>query len=62
MILSRGFALALRDGRPLRSSADAAPGDSLRVVLGEGWLDTRVESRDAPPDPIPGLPARTDEA
>ena len=61
-ILSRGFALALRDGRPLRSSAGAVPGDPVRVVLGEGWLDTRVESRDAPPEPIPGLPARTDEA
>ncbi len=51
-ILSRGFALALRDGRPLRSSAGAAPGDPVRVVLGEGWLDTRVESR--------GRTARTD--
>jgi len=62
MILSRGFALALRDGRPIRRSGEAVPGDSLRVVLGEGWLDTRVESRDTPPAPIPGLPARTDEA
>jgi exodeoxyribonuclease VII large subunit len=61
-ILTRGFALALAKGRPLRSSAGAAPGDPLRVVLGQGWLDARVESRDQPPDPIPGLPARTDEA
>ncbi len=61
-ILTRGFALALLNGRPLRSSADAAPGDPLRVVLGEGWLDARVESRDQLPHPIPGLPARTDEA
>ncbi len=61
-VLSRGFALALRDGRPLRSSAGIEPGDALRVVLGEGWLDTRVESRDAPPAPIPGLPGRADEA
>jgi len=61
-ILTRGFALALREGRPLRRSAEASPGDPLRVVLGEGWLDARVESRDLPPDPIPGLPARTDEA
>ncbi len=61
-ILGRGFALALQDGRPLRRSAEAAPGATVRVVLGEGWLDTRVESRDGPPDPIPGLPARTDEA
>lgn len=61
-ILGRGFALALQDGRPLRRSAEVAPGAAVRVVLGEGWLDTRVESRDGPPDPIPGLPARTDEA
>ena len=61
-ILTRGFALALAHGRPLRSSAEAAPGDPVRVVLGEGWLDARVESRDRLPHPIPGLPARTDEA
>jgi exodeoxyribonuclease VII large subunit len=61
-ILSSGFALALADGRPLRRSADAAPGDPLRVVLGEGWLDARVESTDAPPDPIPGRSTSPDEA
>ena len=61
-ILARGFALALRDGKPIRRSADAAPGERLRVVLGQGWLDTRVESRDAPPDPIPGLPGGAEEA
>jgi exodeoxyribonuclease VII large subunit len=61
-MLRTGFALALRGGRPLRRSADAAPGDPLRVVLGEGWLDARVESRDAPPDPLPGLPPRGEEA
>jgi exodeoxyribonuclease VII large subunit len=61
-ILARGFALAIAHGRPLRSSAEAAPGDPVRVVLGEGWLDARVESRDRPPEPIPGLPARTEEA
>ncbi|MEI7706111.1 MAG: exodeoxyribonuclease VII large subunit, partial [Deltaproteobacteria bacterium] len=60
-ILSRGFALALHGGRPLRRSAEAAPGDAIRVVLGQGWLDARVESRDAPPDPIPGLPGRGEE-
>jgi hypothetical protein len=61
-MLQSGFALALRDGRPLRRSADAAPGDAIRVVLGEGWLDTRVASRDAPPDPLPGLPPKGEEA
>jgi exonuclease VII large subunit len=61
-ILSRGFALALADGRLLRRSADTAPGAPLRVVLGEGWLDARVESTDAPPDPIPGRSDAPDEA
>src|SRR5512137_1072209 len=61
-ILSRGFALALADGRLLRRSADATLGGPLRVVLGEGWLDARVESADAPPDPIPGRSATPDEA
>jgi exodeoxyribonuclease VII large subunit len=61
-ILARGFALAIAHGRPLRSSAESAPGDPVRVVLGEGWLDARVESRNQLPHPIPGLPARTDEA
>jgi exodeoxyribonuclease VII large subunit len=61
-ILSSGFALALADGRPLRRSADAAPGAPLRVVLGTGWLDARVESTDAPPDPIPGRSTSPDEA
>jgi exodeoxyribonuclease VII large subunit len=61
-ILSRGFALALADGRLLRRSADTAPGAPLRVVLGEGWLDARVESTGAPPDPIPGRSDAPDEA
>ncbi len=61
-VLSRGFALALRDGHPLRRSADAAPGDRVRVALAEGWLDTRVESRDTPPDPVPGRAPSGDEA
>jgi len=53
-ILSRGFALALRDGRLLRRSAGVTPGVGVQVVLGEGWLDLRVESADAGPDPLPG--------
>jgi exodeoxyribonuclease VII large subunit len=61
-ILSRGFALAVADGHLLRRSADVAPGAPLRVVLGEGWLDARVESRDVPPDPIPGRRTPPDEA
>jgi exodeoxyribonuclease VII large subunit len=53
-LLSRGFALVLGDGRLIRRSAAAAPGDAVRVVLGEGWLDARVTSRDAGEDPLPG--------
>jgi len=53
-LLSRGFALAIREGQLLRRSAGAAAGDPVRVVLGEGWLDVRVESADAGPDPLPG--------
>ena len=52
--LSRGFALALREGRLLRRSGEAGPGDAVRVALGTGWLDVRVETRDAGTDPVPG--------
>jgi exodeoxyribonuclease VII large subunit len=51
-VLSRGFALALRDGRLLRGSEEARPGDPVRVVLGQGWLDARVESVDEGSDPL----------
>ena len=53
-ILARGFALALAGGRLVRSSAAVSPGDDLRVVLGEGWLDARITGRDQGPDPLPG--------
>jgi len=53
-ILSRGFALALRDGRVVRRSAEAATGDLIRLVLGEGWLDATVGAADAGSDPLPG--------
>jgi exodeoxyribonuclease VII large subunit len=52
-LLSRGFALAIREGHLLRRSAGAVAGDPVRVVLGEGWLDVRVEAVDAGPDPLP---------
>jgi exodeoxyribonuclease VII large subunit len=60
-ILERGFALVLREGRVLTRSADAAAGDALRVALGSGWLDARISSLDAYPDPLPAG-ARTDPA
>ena len=53
-LLKRGFALALRDGKLVTRSAALAPGQPLRVALGEGWLDAEVTARDAGEDPVPG--------
>jgi exodeoxyribonuclease VII large subunit len=53
-LLRRGFALVLAGGRLVTRSAMVAPGDALRLALGEGWLDARVTSRDAGDDPVPG--------
>jgi exodeoxyribonuclease VII large subunit len=42
-VLGRGYAIAQReDGAIVRSAAQAAPGDALRIRLGEGALDARV--------------------
>jgi exodeoxyribonuclease VII large subunit len=45
-ILNRGFALC-RDskGAIVKRAADVAPGDNVRVTLGSGELDCRVENR-----------------
>jgi exodeoxyribonuclease VII large subunit len=51
-VLGRGYALVWHAaaGRLLRTSADAAPGDPLRIRLAEGVLDaTVVASSAAPP-------------
>jgi exodeoxyribonuclease VII large subunit len=53
-LLRRGFALALQEGRLLTRSAGLAPGQPLRVALGEGWLDAAVTAVDAGDDPVPG--------
>jgi len=53
-ILSRGFALVLRDGHLVRRSAEVAAGERLRIVLGEGWLEARAEGEGEGPDPLPG--------
>jgi len=53
-MLSRGFALVLRQGRPVADSARVAAGDPLQVALGRGWLDVTVEARDRGRDPLPG--------
>jgi exodeoxyribonuclease VII large subunit len=57
-LLSRGFALVLREGHLVQRSADVAPGDAVRLALGHGWVDARVTARDAGDDPIPGRPPR----
>jgi exodeoxyribonuclease VII large subunit len=56
-LLARGFALVLREGRVVASSADAAPDDALRIALARGWLDARVTARDRGEDPLPGRSA-----
>jgi exodeoxyribonuclease VII large subunit len=53
-LLKRGFALALQEGRLVTRSAALAPGQPLRVGLGEGWVDAEVRAIDAGDDPVPG--------
>ncbi len=53
-LLKRGFALALQEGRLVTRSAALAPGQPLRVALGEGWVDAEVRALDAGDDPVPG--------
>jgi len=60
-LLSRGFALVLREGRLVRDSSAASPGEPVRLALGRGWLDARVTARDAGEDPLPGRGGRTGE-
>jgi len=47
-VLDRGYAVVWKSAeeRPLRSSADAAPGDGLRIRLARGGLRARVERRE----------------
>jgi exodeoxyribonuclease VII large subunit len=49
-VLERGYAVVWKEGvqadaAPLRSAADVASGDRLRIRLARGELFTRVESR-----------------
>jgi exodeoxyribonuclease VII large subunit len=54
-VLARGYAVVSgEDGRPVRSAAETAPGQRLRVRLAEGSLGVRVE--DAAPEPVADLP------
>jgi exodeoxyribonuclease VII large subunit len=53
-LLSRGFALVLKEGHLVTRSGAAGAGDAVRVALAEGWLDARVTARDAGEDPLPG--------
>ncbi|MGC3997417.1 MAG: exodeoxyribonuclease VII large subunit [Anaeromyxobacter sp.] len=55
-LLSRGFALVLRQGHLVSRSAAASPGDAVRIALAEGWLDATVTGCDEGADPLPGRP------
>jgi exodeoxyribonuclease VII large subunit len=59
-LLSRGFALVLREGHLVAGSAAVSVGDPVRIALGEGWIDACVTARDRGEDPLPGRngPAR----
>lgn len=46
-VLSRGYALALKDGRAVRDASELSPGDALVVRLHSGAATTRVESTEA---------------
>ncbi|HNC98902.1 MAG TPA: exodeoxyribonuclease VII large subunit, partial [Myxococcota bacterium] len=45
-VLERGYALALRDGRALRSAAEVEVGERLELRLHRGRLGVRVEERE----------------
>jgi exodeoxyribonuclease VII large subunit len=57
-LLSRGFALVLKDGHLVTKSGQTAVNDALRIALAEGWIDARVTSCDGGEDPLPGRAAR----
>ena len=44
-VLARGYAVARRDGRVLRTVDDAPPGSRVEVVLKDGRLDATVDAR-----------------
>lgn len=44
-VLARGFAVARKDGRILRSVDDAPPGTTVELVLKDGTLDATVDAR-----------------
>jgi exodeoxyribonuclease VII large subunit len=52
-LLSRGFALVLREGHLVSASRQVATGDAVRVALASGWLDAAVTAVDAGADPLP---------
>ena len=43
-VLGRGYALAIKDGRAVRSSTELAPGDAVELRLHHGSATTRVEA------------------
>ena len=42
-VLARGYAVVQREGRPLRRTAEAAPGDHLQLRLSDGQIHCTVE-------------------
>jgi exodeoxyribonuclease VII large subunit len=51
-MLSRGFSLVIKDGLLVKESRAVARGESLRIVLGSGWLDVDVQHKDTGVDPL----------
>ena len=41
-VLSRGYAVAVKEGRPITSAGEAGPGDRVRLMLRDGLLDCQV--------------------
>ncbi|NLW92888.1 MAG: exodeoxyribonuclease VII large subunit [Syntrophomonadaceae bacterium] len=48
-VLSRGYAIASKDGTVIHSSEQVEPGDQIDVTLYEGRLKVRVESKEGNP-------------
>ncbi len=61
-VLGRGYAIALRDGLPVLSSQELAPGDQVRVRVAHGAFRARVTQIEAPRPAGESEPSVTDEA
>jgi exodeoxyribonuclease VII large subunit len=52
-VLGRGYAIATREGLPILSSLELAPGEAVHVRLGHGAFRARVTHIEAPADESP---------